>query len=138
MAYPTLEQASSAEARARRRTSRPLRVLFVIPEAAGGASMIFAARQSESVEEAGIDGMKFFLASRTNPGILLRERRRLEPRRLERPILEQQIAILLEVLARRSNRLSAKLFRERGFFLAHRFQHLDVLHTRFSAAVRYQ
>src|SRR5262245_13841768 len=69
----TLEQAVDMQTE----NSNPLRVLFVIPAATGGATMIFATRQSEAVVQAGITGLKFFLASRTNPRVLLRERRRL-------------------------------------------------------------
>lgn len=78
MAYPIRENLlQQAESPAANTLDRPLRVLFVIPSASGGASMIFATRQSESVEQAGITGLKFFLASRTNPRIILRERERL-------------------------------------------------------------
>ncbi len=58
-------------------SARPMRVMSVIPESPGPASMVFAVRQSESMEQNGLDGMKFFLASRTNPRVLLQERRRL-------------------------------------------------------------
>jgi teichuronic acid biosynthesis glycosyltransferase TuaC len=61
--------------------SRALRVLFVVPGAARGSSMIFARRQAGSLREAGVAVSLFHLRSRTSPWQLAREwirfRRRL-------------------------------------------------------------
>ena len=54
-----------------------LRVLSVIPGEEQGPTMIFAKRQAASLLEAGVVGQTFYLTSRTAPGALLRERRRL-------------------------------------------------------------
>ncbi len=54
-----------------------LRVLSVIPGEEEGPTMIFAKRQAASLVEAGVVGQTFYLTSRTAPGALLRERRRL-------------------------------------------------------------
>ena len=54
-----------------------LRVLFVIPGAAQGSSMIFARRQAESLLALGVDVECFFLRSRTSPLTLIKEGVRL-------------------------------------------------------------
>jgi teichuronic acid biosynthesis glycosyltransferase TuaC len=51
----------------------PLRVLFVIPGEARGHSMIFARRQAQSLDRAGVEVESFHLRSRTSPAALLRE-----------------------------------------------------------------
>jgi teichuronic acid biosynthesis glycosyltransferase TuaC len=56
---------------------RPIRVLAVIPESSARASMIFARRQTASLQQAGTVCETFFLASRTSPWILIKEWRRL-------------------------------------------------------------
>lgn len=55
----------------------PLRVLWVSPQPAHSASMIFIERQIESLLAAGVDGRTFHLQSRTEPSVTLREWRRL-------------------------------------------------------------
>lgn len=55
----------------------PLRVLHVIPGAAETPSFVFAKRQCDALERSGVDVRRFFLASRTAPGVLLREQARL-------------------------------------------------------------
>jgi glycosyltransferase involved in cell wall biosynthesis len=57
---------------------RPIRVLAVIPASSTRASMIFARRQVASLQQAGAVCETFFLASRTSPWILIKERRRLQ------------------------------------------------------------
>lgn len=54
-----------------------MRVLMVIPGAAGGGSMVFAARQADSLARRGVAVERFYLASRTDPVVLAREARRL-------------------------------------------------------------
>jgi teichuronic acid biosynthesis glycosyltransferase TuaC len=54
-----------------------VRVLFVVPGSPDGFSMIFARRQIEALEAAGIQGSSFFLSSRTSPLALLDEWKRL-------------------------------------------------------------
>ena len=51
-------------------------MLFVIPGDGGGSSMIFTRRQADSLRGAGVIVAEFYLAARTSPGALLRERRR--------------------------------------------------------------
>src|SRR5437870_3628052 len=58
-------------------SQRPIRVLFVIPLGSSKHSMIFARRQVHSLQRAGIIGETFFLHSRTNPKVLVRERAKL-------------------------------------------------------------
>lgn len=53
-----------------------MKVLLVIPGPEGGGSMIFARRQAASLKKRGVEVQKFFLASRTHPGLLAREARR--------------------------------------------------------------
>lgn len=53
------------------------RVLHVIPGPAEGPSMIFAKREVSSLIQYGVKIRPFFLASRTNPLILIREAKRL-------------------------------------------------------------
>ena len=50
-----------------------LRVLFVVPGAARGNSMIFARRQAASLEDAGVEVNLFHLGSRTSPVEVARE-----------------------------------------------------------------
>jgi teichuronic acid biosynthesis glycosyltransferase TuaC len=57
--------------------SPPIRVLWVSPKPDSKASMIFIERQIESLLAAGIEGHTFHLRSRTEPGVTLREWRRL-------------------------------------------------------------
>src|SRR5947208_2187080 len=74
----TVQERTAEKVEERQDSSLPsLRVLFVIPGSSGSTSMIFANRQFEAVTQAGITGRKFFLASRTDPRILLQERQRL-------------------------------------------------------------
>lgn len=53
-----------------------VRVLQVIPGTADGAGYIFAKRQVDALERAGVVTRRFFLESRTVPSILLRDVRR--------------------------------------------------------------
>lgn len=53
-----------------------MRVLQVIPGEADGSGYIFAKRQANAIEKAGVTTGRFFLQSRTNPLVLLREVRR--------------------------------------------------------------
>ena len=63
-----------------------LRVLFVIPGAAEGSSMIFARRQAEALRRRGIDVPVFHLGSRTSPKVLFSEWRRFRRElRIARP-----------------------------------------------------
>lgn len=58
-----------------------LRVLMVIPGNENDQAVFtFARRQIESIEEAGVEVDRFFLASRTSPAVLQSERRRLRAR----------------------------------------------------------
>jgi len=59
---------------------RALRVLFVIPGAAQGSSMIFARRQAESLQRQGVEVNLFHLRSRTSLLELAREWRRFRRR----------------------------------------------------------
>jgi teichuronic acid biosynthesis glycosyltransferase TuaC len=59
----------------RAQTPKP-RVLFVVPGDGSGSSMIFIRRQIDSLRSARVIGAEFYLATRTSPGTLLRERRR--------------------------------------------------------------
>ncbi|MEX0926215.1 MAG: glycosyltransferase [Dehalococcoidia bacterium] len=54
-----------------------LRVMFVIPGSADGASMIFARREVEALQRMGVNSRTFYLSSRTEPKTLAREWRRL-------------------------------------------------------------
>ncbi len=56
-----------------RRLRRALRVLFVVPGAFEGSSMIFARRQAGSLRERGVRVSFFHLRSRTSPWQLVRE-----------------------------------------------------------------
>jgi glycosyltransferase involved in cell wall biosynthesis len=58
-------------------TGAPLRVLWVSPQPANAASMIFIERQMDSLLAAGVVGRKFHLQSRTSPFAMLGEWRRL-------------------------------------------------------------
>jgi teichuronic acid biosynthesis glycosyltransferase TuaC len=62
---------------------RSVRVLFVVPGAARGSSMIFARRQASRLREAGVEVSLFHLRSRTSPIQLAREWARFR-RRLRR------------------------------------------------------
>lgn len=53
-----------------------MRVLVVIPGDGRGVPMVFARRQADSLERAGLEVRRFFLGSRTAPVTLARERRR--------------------------------------------------------------
>ena len=54
-----------------------MRVLFILPEAEHGNSMIFARRQIDSLKNSGIIPFSFYLKSRMNPFKLFTEYRRL-------------------------------------------------------------
>jgi glycosyltransferase involved in cell wall biosynthesis len=60
--------------------ARGLRVLFVIPGAAEGSSMIFARRQAQSLEREGVEVNLFHLRSRTSLLEMTREWRRFRRR----------------------------------------------------------
>ncbi len=68
------------ESVAARRTTPPgpLRVLWVTPKPEFKAAMIFVERQIDSLVRAGVAGQTFYLQSRTAPGVMLRELRRLK------------------------------------------------------------
>jgi glycosyltransferase involved in cell wall biosynthesis len=59
-------------------TVRPLRVLFVIPDAPARASMVFVRKQISSLEQLGMCCSSFLLSSRTSLKAVLAERRRLQ------------------------------------------------------------
>lgn len=61
---------------ARARGPRELRVMFVIPGAGGGSSMIFARRQAGALRAEGVEVCEFFLRSRTSPVAIAQEMRR--------------------------------------------------------------
>src|SRR5438105_2360168 len=57
--------------------ARPPRILWILPQPEFRAATIFIERQIESLLAAGVQGRTFYLRSRTAPGVMFREWRRL-------------------------------------------------------------